>query len=73
MSFSQFFLNISVLNKCFCLTRLTECHANPCPWPDIRQAYRKKLFFISDWFIVLFAPVVIGQSDYFGIGFSTVI
>ena len=23
----------------------------------------------SDWFMVLFAPVVIGQSDYFGTGF----
>ena len=27
----------------------------------------------SDWFITLFAAVVIGRSDYFGIGFSTVI
>ena len=27
----------------------------------------------SDWFIGLFAPVVIGQSNYFGTGFSTVI
>ena len=27
----------------------------------------------SDWFIVLFAPVVIGRSNYFGFGFSTVI
>ena len=27
----------------------------------------------SDWFIALFVPVVIGQSDYFGFGFSTVI
>ena len=27
----------------------------------------------SDWFIVLFAPVVIGHSSYFAIGFSTVI
>ena len=27
----------------------------------------------SDWFIALFAPVVIGRSNYFGIGFSTVI
>ena len=27
----------------------------------------------SDWFIVLFAHVLIGRSDYFGIGFSTVI
>ena len=27
----------------------------------------------SDWFIALFAPVVIGWSDYYGIGFSTVI
>ena len=27
----------------------------------------------SDWFIALFVPVVIGQSNYFGIGFSTVI
>ena len=28
---------------------------------------------ISDWFMVLFAPVVILQGNYFGIGFSTVI
>ena len=27
----------------------------------------------SDWFIALFAPVVIGQSNNFGFGFSTVI
>ena len=27
----------------------------------------------SDWFIALFAPVVIGLSNYFGIGFSAVI
>ena len=26
-----------------------------------------------DWFIVLFAPVVIGRINYFGIGFSTII
>ena len=26
-----------------------------------------------DWFKELFVPVVIGQSDYFGFGFSTVI
>jgi len=27
----------------------------------------------SDWFMALFVPVVIGRSDYFGFGFSTVI
>ena len=27
----------------------------------------------SDWFIPPFAPVVIGRSNYFGIGFLTVI
>ena len=27
----------------------------------------------SDWFMAPFVPVVIGQSDYFGFGFSTVI
>ena len=27
----------------------------------------------SDWFIALFAPVVISRSNYFGIGFTTVI
>ena len=26
-----------------------------------------------DWFIALFAPVVIGRSNYFGFGFSTFI
>ena len=26
-----------------------------------------------DWFMELFVPVVIGQSDYFGFGFSTAI
>ena len=34
-----------------------------------------KLYVVArnfDWFIVLFAPVVVGQSNYFGIGFSTV-
>ena len=35
-----------------------------------------KLQFIarnSEWFIALFAPVVINRSNYFGFGFSTVI
>ena len=27
----------------------------------------------SDWFTTLFTPVVIGWSEYFGYGFSTVI
>ena len=27
----------------------------------------------SDWFIALFAPVVIGRNNYFGTGFSIVI
>jgi len=27
----------------------------------------------SDWFIALFNPVEIGQRNYFGIGFSTVV
>ena len=27
----------------------------------------------SDWFIALFVPLVIGRSDYFGIGFSALI
>ena len=27
----------------------------------------------SDWFITLLPPVLIGRSNYFGIGFSTVI
>ena len=26
----------------------------------------------SDWFIMLFTPVLVGRSNYFGIGFSTV-
>ena len=26
----------------------------------------------SDWFIALFASLVIGQSNFFGIGFSTI-
>ena len=26
----------------------------------------------SDWFMALFVPVMIGQSEYFGFGFSTV-
>ena len=37
------------VGKCFCPTRLTECQAKPCPWPDIRQAYRKKLFAGLTW------------------------
>jgi len=28
---------------------------------------------ISDWFLALFAPVMIGRSNYFGLLFSTVI
>ena len=32
------------MGKCFCPTRLPECQVKSCPWPDIRQAYRKKLF-----------------------------
>ena len=49
---------------------------------ELMAPYTNNLFHISsklqvvarnfDWFIVLFAPVVIGQSNYFGIGFSTV-
>ena len=27
----------------------------------------------TDWFMAMFVPVMIGQSDYFGFGFSTVI
>ena len=27
----------------------------------------------SDWFIALFVPLVIGRSDYFGIGFLALI
>ena len=27
----------------------------------------------SDWFIVLFAPIVIVRSDHFGVGFLTVV
>ena len=42
MSFSQFF-KISV-GKFFCPTSLTPCQVKPCPWPDIWQAHRKKLF-----------------------------
>ena len=29
--------------------------------------------YYSDWFIPLFAPIVIGRSNDFGIGFTTVI
>ena len=40
------------MGKCFCPTRLTECRAKPCPWPDIRQAYRKKIICrLVIWFL----------------------
>ena len=35
--------------------------------------YRLQLQVISDRFIALFAPVVIGWSNYYGVCFSTVI
>ena len=45
------------------------------PWTcDVFRAFSKLLVTRnSDCFIALFAPVVIGKSNYFGVGFSTVI
>ena len=46
------------------------------PWARDFSRLLSKLQVIarnSDWFIALFAPNVIGRSDYFGIGFSTAI
>ena len=39
----------------------------------VSRAWRRLHVFasISDWFITLFASVVIGQSNYFGFGFTT--
>ena len=47
------------------------------PWPCARDFSRalSKLRGIarnSDWFFAVFALVVLGRSNYFGIGFSTV-
>ena len=39
----------------------------PAPLANYRELDRN-----FDWFIALLAPVVIGRSDYFGIGFSMV-
>ena len=39
-----------------------------CPLSELQVIARKR-----DWFIVLFAPVVIGRSNCFGFGFSAVI
>ena len=43
--------------------------------PDFSLAFNKLQVIArnSDWFIAPFAPVVIGRTSYFGIGFSTVI
>ena len=37
------------------------------------RAWRRLHVFASnsDWLVMLFAPVVIGQSNYFGFGFTT--
>ena len=37
-------------------------------WSELQVIARN-----CDWFIALFAPVVIGRSNCFGLGFSTVI
>ena len=43
-----------------------RAHVFSCAWR------RLHVFALnSDWFIALFAPVVIGQSNYFGFGFTT--
>ena len=44
----------------------------PCSQVFSRAWHRLHVFALnSDWFIALFAPVVIGQSNYFGFGFTT--
>ena len=56
-----------------------QCEAKPKPFAhcarDFFRAFSKFQVIArsSDWFIALFAPVVIGGSNYFGTGFSTVI
>jgi len=33
-----------ILSSFYCPTKLAVCEVKPCPWPDIWQAYGKKLF-----------------------------
>ena len=48
---------------------ITSCKSDfPCTFSKFQVFARN-----SDCFIVRFAPVVTGRSNYFGIGFSTVI
>ena len=35
------------MGKCFCPTRLTECQAKPCPWPDIERLIEKN--YLQAW------------------------
>ena len=46
----------------------TCLHAFSCAWLQLHV-----LASSSDWFIGLFTTVVIGQSNYFGYGFTTLI
>ena len=48
-------------------------HLERAIFPALCASYRYAIVKNSDWLIVLFAPVVIGRSTYFGMGFSSVI
>ena len=39
-------------------------------FPALDAGYMTVFASSSDWFIALFTPVVIGQSNYFGFGFT---
>lgn len=51
-------------NNLLHLVRMTFCHALSNLQVTVRN---------SDWCIMMFAPIVIGQSNYFGIGLMMVI
>ena len=49
-------------------------HATPCTRDFSRASSELQIIARnSDWFMALFVPVVIGRSNCFGFGFSTVI
>ena len=48
----------------------TNCTLNALFFPRFAQVTSN--YYDSDWFIALFVPFVVGQSNYFGNGFSTV-
>ena len=71
----RFALLCSVIDKKNSRHLLNQSNAKPKSIMNLRVFPRLALVTCissnSDWFLVLFSSVVIGQSDYFGFGFIT--